>query len=176
MTVVSNFKLRKMLVDDLKLIFEWRNHPDIRSCMFDTKEISWESHSAWFKSANENNEVHLFVLRQVEQPIGFMSFVPTKFKGVYDWGFYMAPHLEPGYGAILGKLALEKAFEDLSFRKICGSVLSKNIRSINFHKKMGFKQEGCLFEHHECDNEPAHDVFLFGLTKQQYTLLKGDEK
>ena len=48
--------------------------------------------------------------------------------------------------------------------KVCGQALGFNTKSIQFHKSLGFAQEGILKDHYY-DGEDFDDLFCFGLTR-----------
>ena len=67
----------------------------------------------------------------------------------------------------MGTLALKYAFEQRNFRKIFATVLDFNVRSIRYHLRLGFKEEGVLRSHH-FDGETYHDVHCFGLLQDEW--------
>ena len=157
--------IRYAVESDLPLILTWRNHPSIKKYMYTQHDISMCEHQEWFKrclSQPEDIQLLMFVVN--EQPLGFINFTRDKFN-VVNWGFYISPDAPKGTGSALGISAIRFGFENLKFRKICGQALSFNERSINFHKKLGFSQEG-VFKEHFVNEEGHYDIYHFGLLKQ----------
>lgn len=156
-----------MTFDDLEMVFNWRNHPEIRRYMYTTHQIGFEEHKAWFERVSKDSNVELLIFEQSGIPMGFVNFNATSFSGVAEWGFYMSPIAEKGMGKRMGLEALKYGFNDRGLRKICGQALSFNKGSISFHKKLGFTEEGCLREQYY-DGTNYHNIICFGLLKYQW--------
>lgn len=159
---MAKHNLRPMIESDLEQVLEWRNQPEVRRYMYSTHEIRLEEHRKWFASACANRAVHLLIYEQNEKAKGFVNLTSTRCPKVADWGFYLAPSTPKGSGRELGRQALTYAFEKLELHKVCGQALGFNQRSIAFHKKLGFVEEGRLREQH-FDGSEFHDVVCFGL-------------
>ena len=171
MIKVSEFKLRPVVIDDYEFLFSLRNDPSIRIYMFNSEPISWQKHREWFDSSFDCDTKELLIMEHKGVSCAFMSLSKTKYRGVLEWGFYTIPNQKKRYGTALGFLTLNHVFRQQGVRKIYGKVLSKNVRSINLHLKMGFALEGCLREQHESSGD-IQDVYLFGLTRNGYSNLE----
>ncbi|KEF31659.1 GCN5-related N-acetyltransferase [Marinobacter nitratireducens] len=135
--------------------------------MYTTHEIRLEEHRKWFSGASVNPEIDLLIFEREEKPQGFVNLTRTRCNLVADWGFYLAPDAKKGTGRELGISALNFAFEQLGLHKVCGQALGFNERSIAFHQRLGFLQEGCFRDQHY-DGERFHDVVCFGLLKSEW--------
>lgn len=160
-------KLRPMTESDLECVLQWRNHPEVRRYMYTTHEIHLYEHRKWFSGASENPAVELLIYEQDDKAQGFVNITRTRSREVADWGFYLAPAAPRGSGRELGTQTLNHAFEDLGLHKLCGQALGFNERSISFHKRLGFTEEGRLREQH-FDGSQFHDVVCFGLLKCEW--------
>ena len=163
----SDSRLRPMEAKDLELVLVWRNHPAVRRFMYTTHLISPEEHARWFERSKHQTGVWLLIYEQGGSPAGFVNISETRYQQVADWGFYLAPDAEKGTGQALGMATLEYAFESLQLHKLCGQALGFNQRSIRFHEKLGFIQEGVLREQH-FDGARFFDVFCFGLLASEW--------
>ena len=157
----ENGTLRPMLEGDLERILEWRNNKNIRRYMYNKNLIGIEEHKAWYLEKSKQEGQHLLIFELEGVPLGFVSF-SVREGHLADWGFYTSPEAPKGTGYKLGKIALNYAFEDLQMHKISGEVLDFNKKSIEFHLRMGFTQEGILREHF-FDGVSYHSVIYFGL-------------
>ena len=162
-----------MIETDLGQVLEWRNHPEVRRYMYSSHEISAEEHSAWYSNAVKNPATELLIYERDEKPLGFVNITRTRCIQVANWGFYLAPQAPRGSGHQLGNLALNYAFMELALHKLCGQALEYNERSIRFHKRLGFTEEGCLRQHH-FDGDTFHDVVCFGLLRAAWSLSPED--
>ena len=160
-------RLRPMITSDLENILKLRNHPKIRQYMLSQHEISIEEHSSWFKSVSNDRNVMLYVFDLDELCIGFVQFKRTNHCGVVDWGFYVAPDAPRGTGKKLGNAALHQAFEIEGFRKVCGQALKCNKPSHQFHKSLGFVQEGILRYDHLRGGK-YQELVCFGLLSNKW--------
>jgi len=62
-------------------------------------------------------------------------------------------------------------FEELRYQKVTVSVYSFNEESIALHKRLGFKQEGCLRRMIYTRGQ-YFDRLLFGLTADEFAVRK----
>lgn len=168
---MSTKSIRTMTRSDLELVLSWRNHPDVRRYMYTQHEISLEEHQHWFKQTANNPSKHLLIFELAGVPLGFINFNRLNGGGVADWGFYAAPSAPKGSGRQLGRAALDYAFSELKLHKVCGQALAYNERSINFHRSLGFQQEGILRDQH-FDGEQYQSVVCFGLLRHEWQPLQ----
>ena len=164
---LSQSCLRPMTMADLESVLELRNHAEIRRYMFTQHEISLEEHMLWFDRASQNPGLELLVLEIDKKCCGFVQFRETNYRGVVDWGFYAAPDAPKGTGKRLGLAALSHAFKKENLHKVCGQALDWNQPSIEFHKSLGFKQEGLLRDQH-FDGAVYHDLLCFGMLRREW--------
>ena len=163
----SKAKLRKLESKDLTTILAWRNHDDIRKWMVNTSIIDYEDHLEWFMRNRSHSDRHFFVFEYQEQLEGYVSFQKIENSRAYEWGFYIKPNTKKGMGVLLGEVSLEFAFRQLNIAKIFGQVLSFNQKSIKFHQKLGFSQEGVLRKHF-IDERGEFDMFQFGILQSEW--------
>lgn len=163
----SKAKLRKLESKDLSTILGWRNHDDIRKWMVNTSIIHYEDHLQWFVRNQNRSDRYFFIFEYQEQSEGYVSLHQIENSAAYEWGFYLQPNTKKGMGLLLGKVSLDFAFKQLNIAKIFGQVLSFNQKSIKFHQKLGFSQEGVLRKHFT-DERGEFDIFQFGLLQSEW--------
>jgi UDP-4-amino-4,6-dideoxy-N-acetyl-beta-L-altrosamine N-acetyltransferase len=156
-----------MIAADLEAVLVLRNRIEVRRYMLTQHEISNDEHLLWFKRSSRNPNKKLLVLEIEKKCCGFVQFEETKYPGVSDWGFYTDPDSPKGTGKMLGIYALAHAFENEGVYKICGQALNNNLPSIEFHKSLGFAQEG-IFRNHHFDGLEFHDLICFGIHKSEF--------
>ena len=160
-------RLRPMITNDLESVLRLRNHSEIRRYMFTQHEISMEEHQSWFDRASQNANIELLVLEISDASCGFVQFKKTNYPGVVEWGFYVAPDAPKGTGKKLGLAALAHAYKKEGLHKVCGQALQWNQPSIEFHKSLGFMQEGILRGQH-FDGAEYHDLICFGIMRHEW--------
>lgn len=164
---MSKTGLRAVTMEDLEQMLAWRNHPEVRRFMYTTHEISWDEHRHWFERTNRNPNTHLRIYEKDDEATGFVNISKTRSPQIADWGFYVSPDAPKGIGSSLGDETLKFAFNELKLHKLCGQALVFNDRSIAFHKRLGFIEEGRLREQH-FDGTNYHDVVYFGLLANEW--------
>jgi UDP-4-amino-4,6-dideoxy-N-acetyl-beta-L-altrosamine N-acetyltransferase len=156
-----------MTVSDLERVLEWRNHPDVRQFMLTRREIGLDEHREWFQRCLQTGSRHLFIFQCQNVDLGFVGFSAVPEQQASEWGFYLAPDAPKGTGSKLGDSAIRHAFDSLKVHKIFGHTLGGNVRGIRFHRRMGFREEGLLREHH-FDGERHQDIVCFGLLRDEW--------
>jgi UDP-4-amino-4,6-dideoxy-N-acetyl-beta-L-altrosamine N-acetyltransferase len=161
------FTVRALTENDLTMVLVWRNHSAVRNYMLSQHEISLEEHHNWFARVKVDKTRQQLIVMDGANPIGFVQFNQVCKGGIADWGFYTRPDAPKGSGTKLGQAALAHAFKDLDLHKVCGQAIDSNVTSIAFHKKLGFSEEGRLFEQERIGNE-YNTIFCFGLLAQDW--------
>jgi UDP-2,4-diacetamido-2,4,6-trideoxy-beta-L-altropyranose hydrolase len=66
----EGMRLRRARADDIRLLWEWANDPEVRAASFSSAPIPWETHVAWFAEKVGQNRSLLFIAEN-EQGIAF---------------------------------------------------------------------------------------------------------
>ncbi|GEN45509.1 UDP-4-amino-4,6-dideoxy-N-acetyl-beta-L-altrosamine N-acetyltransferase [Alkalibacillus haloalkaliphilus] len=146
---LSSFYLRDLNESHLDQVLTWRNQPHIHSVMYTDRLITKNEHEQWYQNVLVNDRIIAKLLFQEEKPLGIVQFtqIHDSFKRCH-WGFYVGETDAPkGTGTVLGLLALDYIFKEQQMRKVCAEVIEENVRSLYFHKKLGFIEEGQFKEH-----------------------------
>ncbi len=157
--------LRPMMAGDLASILLLRNHDEIRRYMLTQHKISINEHTLWFDKASKNPSTELLVFEIKNKCFGFVQFKESSNTGIVDWGFYVDPDAPKGVARRMAEEALRTVFKKKGIYKVCGRAFDWNESSINFHKSLGFAQEGVLRDHH-FDGLSYHSLICFGLLKR----------
>ena len=142
--------LRPLNSDDLDLVLKWRNSPEIRKVMFSDHVISLAEHQRWFAGTQRNrDQSRHWIFECNGNPLGQVNItqIDKENRRCYCGFFIGAVDAPPGSGSVMGFLVLEKLFETMDMNKLCSEVLATNTVSINYHKKLGFVEEGYFKEH-----------------------------
>lgn len=148
-------------------ILSIRNHPEVRKHMYTTHQISSDEHLSWIEQLKADSQTRYFAVFHVSEIVGAanLNAISVEHKRA-NWGFYLDPSAQgASIGTALGVKVLDHAFEALS--KLNGEVLDFNQRSIAFHKKLGFKQEGVRRRHVLRDGQ-YRDVVMLGITSEEW--------
>ncbi|MEL5989442.1 UDP-4-amino-4,6-dideoxy-N-acetyl-beta-L-altrosamine N-acetyltransferase [Kurthia gibsonii] len=165
---INKSRLEDLSESTKTTVLKWRNQHHIRSMMFNQNKITVREHEQWFENLKNNQNQIVKVFYYDEIPMGVVTFTKIKNTLLYEWGFYIGNIEAPkGLGTLLGVCALDYYFTSMNKHKLVGEVLAYNQKSIAFHKKLGFQQEGILRQHYSV-NEKLHDVHLFGILKEEW--------
>ncbi|NQT22167.1 MAG: PIG-L family deacetylase, partial [Candidatus Omnitrophica bacterium] len=70
----DNIKLRYPLKKDSKVIWNWRNHPEVRKNFFNTKIVSWDEHKKWFLQKIRDPHAKIYIATCKRKKIGVIRF------------------------------------------------------------------------------------------------------
>jgi UDP-4-amino-4,6-dideoxy-N-acetyl-beta-L-altrosamine N-acetyltransferase len=124
---------------ELKLVWQWRNQPDIRRNMHNDALISWPQHQQWFEQLQFDISRSFFVFYQNDRPIGVLNF-NQRSNGVLEWGCYLGEQdVWPGSGLLLEIAALDYAAAQPEQHSLYAEVLSFNRSVIKMHQLFGYQ-------------------------------------
>lgn len=169
MLKIQDCSVRKIEKKDIETIFEWRNSIRVRQFMFNDRLITWNEHGEWFNKVIQSEKDVYLIFENKKIPTGLVCFTDIDFNNdISDWGFYIGIENPPqGIGMYMGFLGLEFAFKQLDIRKVYARVMSFNKKSIRFHMKLGFEEEG-LFREHLLRNGKYEDIIIFSLFNSKW--------
>lgn len=174
MSILKRISLENVTDEYLELILNWRNQDHIRNLMYHHEPIRLEDHLKWFSNIKNDKKkrVKLFCIDQI--PYGVVNLTNiNQDNQTCEWGFYIGPGYVPkGSGTLLGYTALRYIFDEKQMRKLTAEVLGFNRKSLHFHKKLGFSEEGILREHIIRENQLI-DIHLYAFFKETWEKQKG---
>lgn len=167
---INEGRLRPLEESDLAMVLKWRNSDRVRSFMFTNHLISREEHLRWFRGIDpQQRQCLIFELRQ--EACGLVNIYQIDRRNrCCAWGFYIGSSAAPrGAGLLMGYLAMEYIFKDLSMLKLCSEALVANTVSIAYHHNLGFTDEGVLNGSARKDGRPE-DVLQMTLLQEQWLM------
>ena len=132
-------EVRPAKATDSALLFEWRNHAQIRMQSQTPQEFDWKTHQAWMAGVLADPQRALLVGFRRDRPIGMVRF---DLQGeIAEVSIHVAPETgSVGLGPGLLRAAEMWFWERYpQARKIRAFVLGKNLRSQNFFKGAGYE-------------------------------------
>jgi RimJ/RimL family protein N-acetyltransferase len=63
-------RLRPATIEDARILFEWRNDPQVRAASHKQDKISFEAHLSWLKSALANPDRRLYIAEEDGMSVG----------------------------------------------------------------------------------------------------------
>ena len=179
-------QVRQATQADSQMIWQWRNHIDVRRWMFGQDEIALADHEKWYGKQLDRANVHLLIFEVAGEPMGLVNVTqmtvdkyqtlqlanthaPNPNEKTASWGFYLSPNSPKGQGLgfALGVLAIAQIFNTTDIGKITAQVLAYNTASLALHRKLGFSETGVLKQHFGVGDK-VYDVVEFELKSQDF--------
>lgn len=156
----------------LKQLMEWRNSPELRKYFREYREISDAMQEAWYNTRVLNNDKQIdFEIHDIESGklIGHCALCYISWiNRTAELAIYIGDHnfRNGGYGKDTLKLLMDYAFKTANLNRVWCEVFSNN-EAINVYRKIGFKDEGKLRQHHY-ENGEYIDCYMLGLLKDEW--------
>jgi UDP-2,4-diacetamido-2,4,6-trideoxy-beta-L-altropyranose hydrolase len=134
-----NYRLRKVINEDIDLLFAWVNDKEVRNNSINTNPILLDEHQKWFKSKMDSSNTSQYILEVNNVPAGQMRFDYDESERAWIIDYSIAAeHRGLGLGKILVQLGLETFGEC----PVVAYVKSENERSKKVFESLGFVNEG----------------------------------
>lgn len=171
---MSDISLRLLESDDIELVRNWRNSPDVAPYMYNETHIGEEQQIKWFeKISNENSSVY-WIIEFEGKKLGLASLtgIDKTLSSCY-WAFYLGDLSVRGggIGAKIEYNVLEYVFNELKLNKLRCEVFISNDKVIKMHEKFGFRREAYYREHCLKNNQKL-DVVGLALLQTEWSLIK----
>ena len=175
---MKDIELVPLTEEDIELVREWRNSPEVSQYMYTEDTITKEQQEKWFKKVSQDETSKYWIIKYENQKLGVanLSEIDRRNNKCF-WGFYLGNSeiRGIGIGAKIEYNILNFVFSELKLNKLCGEVLSFNEKVVRMHEKFGFRREGYLRSHIQKNNK-FHDVVVIGLLASEWDQLKGELK
>lgn len=156
----------------LKQLMDWRNSPELRKYFREYREISDAMQDAWYNTRVLNNDKQIdFEIHDLESGklIGHCGLCYINWiNRTAELAIYIGDHnfRNGGYGKDTLRLLMDYAFKTANLNRVWCEVFSNN-EAINVYRKIGFKDEGKLRQHHY-ENGQYIDCYMLGLLKEEW--------
>lgn len=158
--------------NSIQQLMNWRNSPELKKYFREYREISDEMQEAWFQNRVMNNdkqidfEIHDIVSRRLIGHCGlyYINWVNrTAELSIYigDVNFRGG-----GYGKDALHILMNYAFKTINMNRVWCEVFSNN-EAVHVYRKIGFKDEGILRDHH-FDDGKFIDCHILGLLSKEW--------
>jgi RimJ/RimL family protein N-acetyltransferase len=162
--------LHKAITNDAQFIYELRSSPAAQylNC---PPDYSLESQTRWLL-ARPDTEINYIISDWNGNRVGMVSIYDCDWaNGVSNVGRLLLSealvHQGTPYGLEALKITYGYVFDVMGFRKISGTINSKNEKVIHLQGYLGMCQEGYFKDHVLLNGEPQDLVFL-SLTKEHF--------
>jgi [ribosomal protein S5]-alanine N-acetyltransferase len=143
----KNVLLRPLEEEDIPLILKGINDPEVTEFLKTHAPMSRPAEEEWFKNLHKRTSDYILaiVLNDDKRYIGNIALNQIRWKDgtavtgtvIFDkecWG--------KGYGTEAKMLLLDYAFNTLGLRAVLSRVIERNLRSLKYADKCGYKEVG----------------------------------
>ncbi len=130
--------LRSVEEKDMKKLFLWRNHPEIRKYFFNNEPVVWDEHEKWFHDKINDPGSKIYIAIDKDRCIGTIRFENRG--DIVKCSVMVDPDcIGHGYGTKIIALGTKKYLAQTQTSKgIIAEVRVDNIRSLKAFQKAGF--------------------------------------
>tara|TARA_Y200000002_G_scaffold364113_1_gene352837 strand:- start:6342 stop:6866 length:525 start_codon:yes stop_codon:yes gene_type:complete len=117
-----------------------RNHPDVRSQMYNSNVIDTNEHLEFIESLSRKEDAKYFLVLDNQAAIGVINFKSID-SNLQKCEFGIYANLESDFlkkGYLLISIAKKYALNVLELKEMYLEVYAKNIKALNLYKKNGF--------------------------------------
>lgn len=170
---MSDINLIPLAEDDLELVRNWRNSPEVATYMYNEQQISEEQQKSWFRNIDTNRSVY-WLIEYEGKKLGLASIngIDRTLQSCY-WAFYLGDTSIRGAG-IGGKVeykVIEHVFGTLNLNKLRCEVFVSNEKVIAMHEKFGFRREA-YYREHCIKGDKKLDVVGLALLRSEWAQLR----
>src|SRR5262249_29798585 len=132
--------VRQVGREDVRLLWEWANEPDVRAASFSSAPIPWDDHVRWFERRLDDPRCALYIASNGEgRPVGQIRFEREGDEAVVS--ISLAPEARgKGFGTELIQLGGDAIFAAWRVDRIHAYVKSGNEASARAFAKAGFRE------------------------------------
>lgn len=174
MTELPAFDFLEISDEQKDEVLKWRNHPEVRSRMFTSHEITKEEHYRFIEGLKNDASSRYWMIGD----LGVISLkrISRTHRHAY-LGIYKNPfHEERGIAKTLIDVLKKKAFGELKLHTLKLEVFSDNRKAFDFYERNGFRQEGYLRETVRSEQDGIYrDIVVMGLSEKEYFRTEGGE-
>lgn len=142
--------LRDARASDVDLVFEWVNDPEVRKQSFHSESIAYSTHTAWFSSALQSEDMRIYIMVSEGRPVGQVR-LNLRADGTAEIGYLIAPaYRGKGLGKRIIDLVEQQARHITGIRQMVAWVKASNVPSCKVFEKCGYSgrrmdAEKCIF-------------------------------
>jgi UDP-2,4-diacetamido-2,4,6-trideoxy-beta-L-altropyranose hydrolase len=133
------FILRRVVPEDIKLLFHWANDEQVRESAIAADKISFETHTTWLNKKINSAPCGFFILEKDSEPVGQIRFDYNEVERAWEIDYSVAKEYR---GMGLGKALLRESINSLNYFPLVAYVKVNNKRSQGVFTSLGFINSG----------------------------------
>ena len=168
---MAECSLRIVEENDLKLIKNWVNNPNVNDYIRPRTPLTYEEiKKRYFSFPSEMKNIHFIIETEDKIPIGVASLKNLHFVNKRaEFSIFIGEdkYRGKGYGKCATKKTLEFAFIKLNIYKVFLEVYEFNEKAVELYKKLGFQIEGRL-RSHSFKNGKYRNLLIMGILRDEF--------
>ena len=134
--MTDTLTIRAARPDDARLLWEWRNAPDVRAVSLDSDPIPFEQHREWYERSLANPDRDILIAEFESTPVAMVRFDYDN--DVATVSIILASKIR---GKGMAKRILAGAIEDVHPRPqtLCALIKPENAPSLALFRSAGFE-------------------------------------
>jgi UDP-2,4-diacetamido-2,4,6-trideoxy-beta-L-altropyranose hydrolase len=135
----EGMRLRRARVDDMRLLWEWANDPDVRAASFSPDPIPWETHIAWFEEKfRQSGSIILIAEGEDAIPLGQIRF-DSRADGEWEVDVSVAKSMRRrGMASQIIRLGVQTLMKEGGSVRVHAFVKSENVASAKAFERAAF--------------------------------------
>ncbi len=139
---LSGLALRLVKDEDVELLWQWANDPDVRQSAFHSGMIAWDEHRQWFSHKRRDPQCYQFMALDARGiPVGQLRFDISGDEAEVDVSV-AKDERRKGYGSLLISLGVKELMQMVPVRAVHAYVKPDNYASIKSFQKADFADQG----------------------------------
>lgn len=140
---INGFKLNLEFITDknLPLICKWRNAPEVRQFMDDTREVNVAVLRVWLAKVVASSKMYAWIIRYKNTPIGFYEIKNIDYtnRTCEEGIFFDKDFIGKGLGIYLG-FCREIIFQKINIDVLISRIHIQNFQAIRYQEFLGLKR------------------------------------
>ena len=128
--------IRSARTEDARMLWTWRNDPEVRAASLSTEAIPFENHQSWFTAVMADPSREILIAEQDSRPIGMVRFDADG--EVADINILLDPKAR-GLGLAKRVLAEAIATTSIISSQLRATVKVENAASLGVFRRLGFQ-------------------------------------
>ena len=158
----------KLSLDEIKMVHNWRNSPEVRRWMYNREDISYESHLSFIEGLKNRDDCYYWLVYRMDQPFGVYDIRRIdRIKDEAENGLYLNPELKSsGFGYDFVKECFFLFFGILNINRLFGAAAADNKNALYIDSFLGFDFNKTIFE--TIDGHEIEFLYSDSLTKEKF--------
>jgi predicted GNAT family acetyltransferase len=148
LVISGDMEFRPTGEKDMRLLFEWRNHLQVRKNFFNSSPVLWEEHCDWLQRKMASPGTYIYMVERRGEEIGVVRFEDVG--NTFTISVTVNPaHIGEGIGSSMIEGAVRKVRQETgqTEKPVLAEVKEGNISSQMAFLNAGFVQRSVTFEY-----------------------------